>query len=182
MFIDIAQPFVLPPYWLNHPVRVLPPDTSTPLAGDIHPGQLYQCPLSLRVKNQGEFRRLPLDPVIGISLRNSIVTRNVLKAPVDRRERRGSVKELWTTDDYQVTIAGVIIDSRTVDAEQWLRFLRQIGESRSVIEVENPVLTVFNIRQIAIQSIDFPFTKGLENHMYTINALSDDDFDLLINQ
>jgi hypothetical protein len=41
--------------------------------------------------------------------------------------------------------------------------------------------TIFNIERLVIEDFSLPFTKGVENQMYTIKAYSDDLFDLLIS-
>lgn len=173
--IDIATPFRIPPYWRSFPV----------IAGGAAEGRqpevelsrgVSQCPLSFRNDDTGEWWKFPLEPVISISGGNNIVKRNVLKVDAADIERRGTVKELWSQNDYEITISGVL----TADTDTWelpeehLSTLRSFCEGRKTVAVASPIFTVYNIRQIAIESFEFPFTKGMNNQMFTIKAVSDD--------
>ena len=100
---------------------------------------------------------------------------NVLKVKHNNVERRGTVKELWTQGDYEISISGVLISNKNNELpEDDLKKLRAYCEHRGAIEVYSPLFTIFNITKICIESYDFPFTKGMENQMFSIKAVSDD--------
>ena len=46
----------------------------------------------------------------------------------------------------------------------------------------NPLLEIFGISQLAIESWDIPFTSGTINQNYTIQAYSDDIYKLLLSR
>jgi hypothetical protein len=121
---------------------------------------------------------LPIDPVISVTGKNILVRRNVLKISEDII-RRGSVKELWSQDDYEINIAGVLIGNAKLP-ELELMQLRKYCESRKIIQVRSKLLRLFGIYNLAIEDYSLPFTKGIENQMYTIKAYSDDNIDLLV--
>jgi len=123
--------------------------------------------------------QLPFDPVVSVTGKNTLIRRNVLKVNNDNENRRGSVKELWSQDDYEVNIAGVLIGNN-IFPEDELRKLRQYLEARKVLMVYSELLCVFGIERIAIEDYSLPFTKGIENQMYTIKGYSDNLFDLLV--
>ncbi|MDR1459641.1 MAG: DUF6046 domain-containing protein [Bacteroidales bacterium] len=172
VYVDKALGFNLPPYWKNQPVEIV--DKSTGIKQDYAIGKLYQDPLSIKWEDETQWWDFPLDPVLSISGKNTIVRRNVLKIN-NNGNRRGSVKEIWSQDDYEIEIAGVLIGA----TDENVYTLRRYLEARKTIEVMNGLLTTFNIVKIAIESYSLPFTKGLENQMYTIKAYSDDAFDLI---
>jgi hypothetical protein len=95
--------------------------------------------------------------------------------------RRGSIKEVWSQDDYQISIAGVLIGDNEFPEED-LRRLRNYMEARKTLMVQSSLFSLFNITQIAVEDYGLPFTKGIENQMYTVKAYSDDVFDLLIRE
>ena len=132
-------------------------------------------PLSLRLDVEGaEEWLLPEEPLISITGQNLITRRHVSKGRL-----RGSIKERWTQDDYTVKIEGLLLgrDGRYPknDVEQ----LRRYCEAGKV-KVLCPLLEIFGITQIAIESWDIPFTSGTTNQNYEITAYSDDIYKLLI--
>ena len=184
IYLNIATGFNLPPYWLNRPVKVLDPETASGTELSEYLGNLYQCPVRIKWADESDSNwwTLPFDPVVSVAGKNIIVRRNVLKQNNDDNTRRGSIKEVWSQDDYEVNIAGVLMGENGELPENDLRKLRRYCEARKVIEVESDLFCLFNINRLAIESFELPFTKGVENQMYTIKAYSDDVFDLLVKE
>jgi hypothetical protein len=186
MFLNFAQPFVLPPYWANKPIKVLDKSQPVPAASELI-GNLYQCPLYVRWEDQpDEFEsgqgwwRLPFDPVISVSGGNTIIRTDVLRQDNGRSERRGTVKEVWSQQDYQVQIAGMFIGADGYFPIEDVNRLRDYCEARKVLLVCNDLLEAFGIHRLAIESYDFAHTPGYENQQFAIKAYSDEDFSLLI--
>ena len=135
----------------------------------------FQCPLSFMI--DGEEWRLPVDPLVSVSGKNVIKRRYVAKS-----SNRGSIKECWSQDDYDVNISGVIIAEDAVKLAEHLSNLRKVCNMAESVEIVSEFLnnpSTFGINRIAIESYDFPFTKGLENQSFTIKAYSDDSYMLL---
>ncbi len=175
MFINFAQPFSLPPYWLDHPEVVKSIDDISQMETADALNMPCACPLKIKWESESTWWQLPIEPVVAIGCKNNITKRSVLKAGYADVERRGTVKELWSQDDYDISISGVFMsDSDGTLPETALRRLRAYCEGRKSVEVESPLFTLFNIRRMAIEDYQFPFTKGMENQMYTIKATSDD--------
>jgi hypothetical protein len=174
MYIDFATGYKFPPYWLTHPEVIKKIDSTTKMTEGLL-NVNCSCPLSIKLSSESEYWQLPIEPVVNVSGKNTIVKRNVLKAGISDTLRRGSVKELWTQDDYQVNIAGVIIGDKNneLPSEALMR-LRNMCEARQVLNVMSPLFSIFNIKNIAIEDYEFPFTKGMANQMFSIKAVSDD--------
>lgn len=173
MFINFAQPFCLPPYWLNHPEVVRHIDSEGMYSSAVL-GVPHACPLKMKWGTESAWWQLPIEPVVTITGKNTIVKRNVLKTASADVARRGSVKELWSQDDYEVSISGVFIATDGRLPESDLRLLRKYCEGRQSVMVQSPLFTIFNIKRLAIEDFQFPFTKGIENQMFTLRATSDD--------
>ena len=138
----------------------------------------FQCPLSFDI--DGVEWRLPVDPLISVNGKNVIKRRYVSKAGKDGR--RGSVKECWSQDDYDITIAGVLIAEDNASLIEMLNNLQKVCQKAEAVSVYCEFLNnanTFGIQKIAIESYDFPFTKGMENQSFTIKAYSDDSYELL---
>ena len=136
----------------------------------------FQCPLSFIVN--GEEWKLPVDPLVSVSGKNVIKRRYVSKSNKDGR--RGSIKECWSQDDHDITIAGVLIAEDNAALVKLMNRLQEICAKAEAVDVIcEYVNDSFGINKIAIESYDFPFTKGMENQSFTIKAYSDDSYELL---
>lgn len=115
-----------------------------------------------------DFFTLPIEPMISLTGKNVIVKRHVNKS-----RTRGTIKERWCQDDYDIQIQGVLISTDGEYPSDYVRRLRELCESAS-LSVSNPLLELFGITRICVDSFAFPFTSGLANQNYTISANSDD--------
>lgn len=132
-------------------------------------------PLSLRLDVEGaEEWLLPEEPMISITGQNIITRRHVSKGRI-----RGSIKERWTQDDYTVKVEGLLLGRDGRYPKNDVERLRRYCEAGKV-KVLCPLLEIFGITQIAIESWDIPFTSGTTNQNYEITAYSDDIYKLLI--
>ena len=132
-------------------------------------------PLSLRLDVEGaEEWLLPEEPMIRITGQNIITRRHVSKGRL-----RGSIKERWTQDDYTVKVEGLLLGRDGRYPKNDVERLRRYCEAGKV-KVLCPLLEIFGITQIAIESWNIPFTSGTTNQNYEITAYSDDIYKLLI--
>lgn len=132
-------------------------------------------PLSLRLDVDGaEEWLLPEEPMISITGQNIITRRHVSKGRL-----RGSIKERWTQDDYTIKVEGLLLGRDGRYPKNDVERLRQYCEAGKV-KVLCPLLEIFGITQIAIESWNIPFTSGTTNQNYEITAYSDDIYKLLI--
>ena len=134
-------------------------------------------PLRFQLEESGAQEWLfPMEPMISVNGQNILVRRNVSKGKI-----RGSIKERWTQDDYSVRIEGILMrmDSKYPEAD--VTKLKSFCEAGHV-KALNPLLEIFGISQLAIESWDIPFTSGTINQNYTIQAYSDDIYKLLLSR
>ena len=132
-------------------------------------------PLRLKLEEPGAQEwLLPLEPMISLTGRHIIKRRQVNKGLV-----RGSIKERWAQDDYEITIEGVLIGTDGKSPAADVARLKNFCEAAAVTAL-SPLLEVFGISRIVIESWDFPFTSGANNQNYSIKAYSDDIYKLLL--
>lgn len=140
-------------------------------------GVPMQCPLLLKLEDESEYWLLPFEPIITINGKNVITKKQVAKGKL-----RGSIKERWTQDDYQISISGIFQSARGLGyPTDDVKRLRKICEAAKV-EVMSPIFDIFSIDKIVIESFDFPFTSGSENQAYNISAVSDNIYELLLKE
>lgn len=134
-------------------------------------------PLQFQLEESGAQEWLfPMEPMISVNGQNILVRRNVSKGKI-----RGSIKERWTQDDYSVRIEGILMGMDGKYPEADVAKLRSFCEAGHV-KALNPLLEIFGISQLAIESWDIPFTSGTINQNYTIQAYSDDIYKLLLSR
>ena len=179
--LGYAQPMVLPfgkdiTVIVNKRIEIVSQSELKSTEGLSNLGDnFFQCPLSFMI--DGEEWRLPVDPLVSVNGKNVIKRRYVAKS-----SNRGSIKECWSQDDYGISISGVIIAEDAEKLAVHLSNLRKVCNMAESVEVVSEFLNdprTFGINRIAIESYDFPFTKGLENQSFTIKAYSDDSYKLL---
>ena len=134
-------------------------------------------PLRFQLEESGAQEWLfPMEPMISVNGQNILVRRNVSKGKI-----RGSIKERWTQDDYSVRIEGILMGMDGKYPEADVAKLRSFCEAGHV-KALNPLLEIFGISQLAIESWDIPFTSGTINQNYTIQAYSDDIYKMLLSR
>lgn len=185
---------VLPPIsflpFKNKPVKINEPEVN------FNPGELWMAdapkseseqffPFTL-IDELGREFLLPYEPMLSISSKNNIVKRTVAKA--DDFKYQGTVKERWSRDDYEIKITGVLIGSiLTGDVSQCypkedFEKLKNFLEGKSSWMVYCEPLQLLGINRIVIEEMNFPFTKGENVQAYEISAVSDFDFNLLLEE
>lgn len=136
-----------------------------------------QFPLRLKLEESGaEEWLVPWEPMVSLNGQNIIISRQVNKGKI-----RGSIKERWTQDDYSIKIEGILLSVDGKYPEDDVAKLRSFCEAGQV-QVIHPLLDIFNISRIVIESWDIPHTTGVANQNYSITAKSDDIYKLLLGR
>ena len=118
--------------------------------------------------------KFPFDPVVSFSSKNIITRRYVSKGT-----KRGSIKEYWKPDDWEISITGVIIEEDAILKLGYLKQLRDFCNAPLSIPIVCDLFNEMDIHNIAIENYDFPFTKGVENQVFILKGYSDDTYTLL---
>ena len=119
---------------------------------------------------------LPYEPQVTIQGTNVLVKKQVSKGQV-----RGTIKERWSQGDYRVTISGILMGEKGEYPEEDVKMLCSFCESGKIL-VKSPQMELFSITQIVVEDWSIPFTAGQANQAYTINAVSDDIYKLLLRR
>lgn len=180
----------VPPYWLFRNTELTGVDTAEyDFIHSMTDGELeeavrtnalgipMQLPMRLKLEEAGaEEWLMPMEPMVSLTGQNIITRRHVNKGRV-----RGSIKERWSQDDYSITVEGVLMGMDGKYPEEDVAKLRSFCEAAHV-EVLNPLLEIFGISHMVIESWDIPFTSGEANQNYTLKAQSDDIYKLLLTR
>ena len=134
----------------------------------------YACAMGL-IREDGSVWQMPCDPVISVQCRNVITRRYVAKS-----QMRGSIKERWSQDDYEIDISGALTADSPEELADMVATLREILERKEAVPVVCDFLQDhYDVTRMAVESFSFPFTKGATNQQFTIKAYSDDGYTLL---
>ncbi|MFU8843481.1 MAG: DUF6046 domain-containing protein [Bacteroidales bacterium] len=136
-------------------------------------------PVRMKLATDSDWWLLPHEPFISVSGGNVVARRNVAKS-----KGRGTIKERWSQDDYRVTIKGLFMNLTDIAVypEEDVARLRALCEAREIIEVDCELFRLFGIDRMAIDTYDFPFSKGENIQGYIITGYSDDIAELLIEE
>lgn len=133
-------------------------------------------PLGLRFEDESDFFFLPFEPMININGKN-----NVIKRTVAKNTGRGTIKERWAQDDYTIEITGFLMgENMSAYPRDDFEKVRNYLTKGQKLEVLCEPLQLLDIHMIVIEDFSFPFTKGENMQQFTINAVSDDTYALLI--
>lgn len=101
----------------------------------------------------------------------------------DLVNRRGSVNEQISINDYEFRINGVVISRTEHFPEMWIEKLNMLFETKSPIEIINPV-TDYYMREnqnIIILTHNLPDMRGVSNaQAYSFKAKTDTNLELII--
>lgn len=131
-------------------------------------------PLSLETESGKRFD-FPVEPLVSVSGKHKIARRQTAK----KGEGMGTIKEYWATDDWTISIKGLLYGPRITGSPQQtyprmdLESLRDILLTPESLRVYCEPLQLLGINRLVIESFQFPFTKGENVQTYVIKAYSD---------
>jgi hypothetical protein len=120
--------------------------------------------------------KFPIEPIISISGQTKIIRRHVAKS-----KSGGSIKERFSDDDFKISIKGILI-GKDEFPEKDLSQLIALCRKKTHIEAESPLLSIYGIYHLVINSFNFPYTPGENIQSYSISAYSDELFDSLLEE
>lgn len=120
--------------------------------------------------------QLPLEPYLSIS-----ASKRIVKTSLAGNTRRGSVKEIINTDDYVITLRGVLLnevsDNYPFDEVERLKDLFEVNQAVPII---NAITKTLAIENVVLTGWKIPEMIGIPNaQAYEINMISDEDFVLI---
>ena len=120
--------------------------------------------------------QLPGEPYISMSSKKIII-----ETPLAGNTRRGSVKELINTGDYEIDIKGLIIN-HNADGYPFdeVGELRNLYELNVAVPITCALTDIFSVSRIVIKDITIPMMVGIQNaQAFELKCVSDEDFILI---
>ncbi len=115
-------------------------------------------------------RNLP-NAVITISIQKKIIS-----TPVTGK--RGSIKELVNSEDYKISIKGIIVNQKNEYPSDEVEKLHNLFLKKEALEIENEICELLGITNVVITSFSLPNTGKTNVAAYQFSLLSDDDYTL----
>lgn len=122
---------------------------------------------------------LPNEPTVFIQGKKRIIETALVGST-----RKGTVKELISIEDYNVTIRGVALNyqSTKVYPEDTVKDLHDLFLKNESLEVESALTALLGIYRLVIKSVSFPEMIGIQHtQAYEFQCVSDEDFILTID-
>lgn len=125
----------------------------------------------------------------GVELPHPVISvhgrKNIVETPLV--QRRGKVKELINTDDYVISIRGLIFNNTDEFPEKEVRDLKDLFELPESLVMESAITDIFLLQpdrkgydKVVIKSFSFPEMRGIMNvRPYELELVSDEDFTLI---
>lgn len=116
-------------------------------------------------------------PLIDISATKNIVTTAI-------KGKKGTVKEYINTDDYQITIRGILINYDSDEYPEELVYdLHETFKINKEMQITSAVPNLLDIHNVVIKDLKIPEVEGYNNiQPYLLQCLSDDPIELLIKE
>lgn len=135
----------------------------------------YIVPVSLAKESDPDnMFSIPTDPMVGVSGGNTIVKREVADGSI-----RGTVKEMWRRNDWDIAISGILMSDENGTVEEYASRLVELCEARECLIIDCEYLNdVFGVTKIAVSQVVFNPTPGTDNQEFVIKAVSDDNYNL----
>lgn len=141
-----------------------------------HTGVVMQCPIRLGLKPDGsDLKTLPLEGLVGVRGKNRIVVRNVAKQKAGGVSKIGSVKELWTQEDYEVTVMGTLYSGDdSLFPEEWVAWMDTLFKARKSIVIISKLTDTVGVRALAVEEWRFKETRNIAYQDFEFRGYSDD--------
>lgn len=134
-------------------------------------GRWYFMPVVF--SHKGKEYEIP-NAVVSITGKKNIVETSMVG-------RKGTVKELISLDDYEITIAGAVTD--TDFPESGLSTLNELYNINEAVTLKCALTDIFLEEEdnVVIKSMNYSEMRGMENvQLFTISLLTDQSFELII--
>ncbi|MBE2289352.1 MAG: hypothetical protein IAE95_07340 [Chitinophagaceae bacterium] len=120
------------------------------------------------------------NPMVSIESRKHIIDTALT-------ERRGTVKEMINTSDYEIMIRGLIVGSTHDFPEDQVAMLRDAYEQNKPVSIASAVTDIFLLRpdrsgsdKVVIAEMRLPVIRGVKNvRPYELKLISDETFNLI---
>lgn len=122
---------------------------------------------------------LPNEPTIAFTKRKKIVETALVGS-----RRRGTVKELISSEDWQITIRGIAInhESKIFYPEDQIKALVDLDKEERALDIVCALTSLLGIYRVVITQIRFPEMVGIQHaQAYELQCVSDEDFVLELN-
>ena len=161
-----------PSWWKKNKAKFVLPDLMG-ISEALLKGKPYFTTLKLKYK--GEEFNLPNEPLISLSQ-----VKTIKETATVGKYRKGTVKEYINTEDYQITVRGVCVDTEDMERypSEQVEEINRLFEINDAVEVVgNKFFELFGVRNIVLKEKKFDEMAGQQGlQKYTLTAVSDQDF------
>lgn len=117
---------------------------------------------------------LPNEPTMSFTKRKRIVETALVGS-----KRRGSVKELISSEDWEITIRGIAVNSKSAlyYPEDDVKALNDLDSKEEALSINSALTSLLGIYNIVIKSFRLTEMTGIQHaQAYEFQCVSDEDF------
>lgn len=107
-------------------------------------------------------------------------SKTIVRTPM--AERKGTVKEYFSAEDFQISLKGFVIDEQRVWPEKELLVLKKLDELSTAVQLDNALTNIFLDKdtRVVITKLDLPEVEGGRKHIrpFSMSLESDSIFTL----
>jgi hypothetical protein len=122
---------------------------------------------------------LPNEPTVMLTRRKRIQETSLVGS-----KRRGTVKELISIEDWQITIRGICVNAKSAlyYPEDQVKSIIDLDGREEALDIECALMSLAGIYRVVIRESSFPEMIGIQHaQAYELKCVSDEDFILQID-
>jgi hypothetical protein len=136
-------------------------------------GAAQMFPVTIK-KNANEIYVFKVEPIVSFSGKNIISKRTVAKS-----KGKGSIKERWAVDDWQIELTGYLVGDNDYPDSEVTRLISFL-QAPQALEIECRPLKNIGVNSVVVEDYDFPFDPVSQRQKFEIKLVSDNDLPLFI--
>lgn len=137
-------------------------------------GAYYNTDLSLGTTETAQ------DITIKSAVCTVTMTKQIVSTPITGRD--GTVKELISTDDYEISVSFALMSDSDEYPEEAMRALVALAKEKQSLYVDSDFLRIFDIDRVTV--VDLKLDQATYGNVQdvTLTLKSDDDYEVMVSE
>lgn len=126
-----------------------------------------------------QYRGFAFEPAVMVQV--VTLQKNIVETPVQGRS--GTVKELISSKDYDITIDGFLLAKNNIPPYEAIARFNEVMQLPAALPTSSRYLSALGITHIVVKAYDIAIEEGYQDSVrFTVKAVSDTPFELTYSQ